>query len=175
MTAAFTFSPIPTSYAGVRYRSRLEADWAATFDHLGWHAAYEAEGVQLPRGRYLPDFWLPTMRTFVEVKGPHDERLNKTAELAEAVAEWGIRVVVARPPAGMYAAWEGVRKGQDWLLRLCPSCEHYDFVDLDGDWGCARCHVHSKPLRCDTRRSADAGGPHDGLLEFFRVPRWEPH
>jgi hypothetical protein len=43
---------IPTTYRGARFRSRLEARWAAMFDSLGWGWAYEP--VDLPG--YLPDF-----------------------------------------------------------------------------------------------------------------------
>lgn len=43
---------IETHYAGSRFRSRLEARWAAAFDLLGWRWVYEpfdADG-------YIPDF-----------------------------------------------------------------------------------------------------------------------
>ena len=57
------------------FRSTLEADWAATLDSLsiGWQ--YEPEGVQLPSGElHRPDFYLPGIATWLEVKGPHGER-----------------------------------------------------------------------------------------------------
>jgi hypothetical protein len=61
---------IETRYAGCRFRSRLEARWAVFFDHLGVQWRYEAEGYQLSSGvRYLPDFFLPDLDTWVEVKG----------------------------------------------------------------------------------------------------------
>ena len=63
---------IETSYAGCRFRSRLEARWAVFFDALGITWEYEAQGFTVgtynPR-RYLPDFWLPETETWVEVKG----------------------------------------------------------------------------------------------------------
>lgn len=45
---------IPTDYAGVRFRSRLEAKWAAFFDLAGWRWAYEPIDLDL----YVPDFML---------------------------------------------------------------------------------------------------------------------
>lgn len=42
----------PTVYAGIHFRSRLEATWAAMFDQLGW--SWEYEPFQI--GRWLPDF-----------------------------------------------------------------------------------------------------------------------
>jgi hypothetical protein len=60
---------IETTYAGCRFRSRLEARWAVFFDHLGTPWQYEAEGYETSGGRYLPDFWLPEVEVWVEVKG----------------------------------------------------------------------------------------------------------
>jgi len=42
----------PTSYAGVRFRSRLEATWAAFFDQLGWRWRYEP----VDFANWVPDF-----------------------------------------------------------------------------------------------------------------------
>jgi hypothetical protein len=36
-----SYSPIVTEYAGARFRSRLEARWAAFFDLCGWRWEYE--------------------------------------------------------------------------------------------------------------------------------------
>lgn len=61
---------IQTRYKGHLFRSRLEARWAVVLDALGvkWH--YEAEGYDLGSGLgyYLPDFWLPELNTFLEIK-----------------------------------------------------------------------------------------------------------
>ena len=79
-------TPVPMTYRGVRFRSTLEADWAATLDELGIRWQYEPEAVQLPSGElYRCDFYLPQITTWLEVKGPLGERLHKTTELAEAV------------------------------------------------------------------------------------------
>lgn len=63
---------IETEYAGYRFRSRLEARWAFFFSHLTIDWQYEPEGFELEQGgrttRYLPDFWLPRLRVWVEVK-----------------------------------------------------------------------------------------------------------
>lgn len=67
---AVALVPIPTHYAGVLFRSRKEARWAVFFDELGVRWEYEPEGFQLPSGaRYLPDFRLPDLRAWFEVKG----------------------------------------------------------------------------------------------------------
>ncbi len=55
---------IPTQYAGVNFRSRLEARWAAVFDLLGWKWEYEPIDLY----GYIPDFMLGNL--LVEIK-PH--------------------------------------------------------------------------------------------------------
>lgn len=50
---------IEADYNGFKFRSRLEARWAMTFDKLGIRWFYEHEGYQTSSGYYLPDFWLP--------------------------------------------------------------------------------------------------------------------
>lgn len=60
---------IETVYNGYRFRSRLEARWAVFFDTVGIKYEYELQGFDLgDEGRYLPDFWLPTQKCFVEIK-----------------------------------------------------------------------------------------------------------
>ncbi len=54
-----SIKPIETLYAGIRFRSRLEARWAVLFDKLSIKWFYEYEGFETPTGKYLPDFWLP--------------------------------------------------------------------------------------------------------------------
>jgi hypothetical protein len=70
-----TIQPIETHYAGCRFRSRLEARWAVFFDALGIEWEYEMQGYLVgPAQRpYLPDFFLPTSGTWIEVKGSEDE------------------------------------------------------------------------------------------------------
>jgi hypothetical protein len=78
-----TIRPIETRYAGCRFRSRLEARWAVFFDTLGVRWEYEPEGFELDNGdRYLPDFWLPDIETWFEVKAqePVESKLGRFSE-----------------------------------------------------------------------------------------------
>lgn len=59
---------IPTTYNGTTYRSRLEARWALFFSVLNLRSEYELQGYNTTAGYYLPDFWLPDLRMFAEVK-----------------------------------------------------------------------------------------------------------
>lgn len=72
MTTAPQIKAIETRYAGCRFRSRLEARWGVFFDALKTRWQYEPQGYTVgPHGEYayLPDFWLPDMQLWVEVKG----------------------------------------------------------------------------------------------------------
>lgn len=132
---------IPTTYAGVRFRSRLEADWARYFDEQGIRWAFEAEGFDIDGVAYLPDFYLPDLRTFCEVKGLLDDESEiKVRRLAEWVEDRGRIVVLAEAPAGKRwalvpadggpLAWRGE-------LARCPLCGAVQFMDEGGE--CRRC------------------------------------
>jgi hypothetical protein len=58
---------IETEYKGFIFRSRLEARWAVFWDALNVRWRYEHEGYETKMGRYLPDFWLPS----VFLRGEH--------------------------------------------------------------------------------------------------------
>lgn len=61
---------IPTVYAGVQFRSRLEARWAAFFDLLRWPWDYEP----IDLDGYIPDFLIgPSRKLLIEVKGSSDD------------------------------------------------------------------------------------------------------
>lgn len=71
-----SLKPIPTLYAGIEFRSRLEARWAMYFDLLGVEWIYEIEGFILKSGCYLPDFYLPKFKVFCEVK-PYEYKIEE--------------------------------------------------------------------------------------------------
>jgi hypothetical protein len=73
---------IPTDYNGVRFRSRLEAKWAALFDRCGWRWSYEPNDFD----GYIPDFAL-RFRTpiLVEVKPLQWDDSDSDAEILQGV------------------------------------------------------------------------------------------
>lgn len=79
-----TIRAIETTYNGYRFRSRLEARWAVFLDSFGEPWSYEVEGYELPSGRYLPDFWLPRLNCWLEIKGvePMTDERSRCEELA---------------------------------------------------------------------------------------------
>lgn len=75
-----TIKAIETIYNGVKYRSRLEAQWAAKMDELGIEHVYEPQCYQMGCTWYLPDFYLPDLDMFAEVKGVPDEKAAEKIE-----------------------------------------------------------------------------------------------
>lgn len=87
MTDEPEIEAIPTPYGGTTFRSRLEARWATFLDshHITWQ--YEPETITLPSGTvYVPDFWLPELGTWIEVKGDGIPRIEKAIELGQTRA-----------------------------------------------------------------------------------------
>lgn len=128
---------IPTTYKGVKFRSKLEAAWAEWFDSKGIEWTFEQEGYQLPSGTwYLPDFWLPRVKTFVEVKGFLDDSVEKPIELAKAIAgiHPPITVVLASAPAGK-KFWlitpQGIDDGTRSVFVECDTCKVSYFAFSD--------------------------------------------
>lgn len=75
---------LPTGYNGVDYRSVLEARWAAFFHMMGVLVEYEPKTFVLGDGRpYTPDFYLPKMNLWAEVKPDATEIVD--AESAKAL------------------------------------------------------------------------------------------
>jgi hypothetical protein len=62
----YSMKAIPTTFAGVRMRSRLEARWASFFTECGWRWTYEPFDTE----GWAPDFTLhmPAGDIYVEVK-----------------------------------------------------------------------------------------------------------
>ena len=78
---------IETIHNGYRFRSRLEARWAVFMDSLSLEYEYEKEGYDLDKlGWYLPDFWLPGLNCWLEIKPtlPTPQAQEKCASLAVA-------------------------------------------------------------------------------------------
>lgn len=142
---------IPTKYAGVRFRSRLEARWAAMFDLLGWRWDYEPFDLK----GYIPDFALTpkTGPVIVEVKPelladalyPAAAKVDRSGWRSEnendalvVGASWNVRgnSMMGYPLLGL------IRQDESWCSAewICctncgaPSTYHYACM-----WSCLVC------------------------------------
>lgn len=121
---------VPTNYRGVEMRSMLEARWASNLDRLGIEWEYEPRVVLLPSGRrYLPDFWLPRITTWLEVKGEHGERVDKAREFFKSIkgADWtgGRRYEVM----GVIGGPQGRYGAISHAMFRCEACGCWQFIN----------------------------------------------
>ncbi len=89
-------APIETTYNGLTFRSRLEARWAVFFDKLGVRYEYakqsfhftvfDAERTELRPTGYIPDFWLPDLALWVEIKPWSMQGFGEAAGKARGLA-----------------------------------------------------------------------------------------
>jgi nucleoside 2-deoxyribosyltransferase len=159
---------IETEYRGYRFRSRTEARWAVALTAAGIEWQYEAEGFDLNGARYLPDFFLPELKTFVEVK-PTREAAEQAAPLMLALIEAsgcdGLFAIdspsIERPnpffaccrlAKGRYHVWPTTIDQCAFCDRLSFSRRRHKCICL-GDM-----HVLEVPLRGETSRLNHALG-----------------
>jgi hypothetical protein len=96
---------IPTVFAGVQFRSRLEARWAAFFELLKWPWDYEP----IDLAGYIPDFLIRAPVPFiVEVKGHTEEVAGALAKIERSRWEGDALVVTDNLfDAGTQTCWPG--------------------------------------------------------------------
>lgn len=145
----------PLAYAGVQFRSTLEADWACTLDHYGIAWDYEPEKVTLGSGsRYWPDFRLPDLKTWIEVKGPAVPRTEKAVEYAEEMLSQGWIVLMGFTPARRslspylwerYLQWNDAA-GYDSRFAMCQECSAWQWLRPQLSLRCRRCGAKHQGL-----------------------------
>lgn len=160
MANAPIINAIPTTYKGITFRSRTEARWAVFFDEIGIKWDYEPEGYEIGDGsRYLPDFWLPELDSFFEVKPNLEDGLDKAGDLVEAIfRESGTYVTafVSDGPPRPYtdergyhhsprfafsgitessSSWGRYSSGPEYVFYECPYCDKIDIGEIT-DFNC---------------------------------------
>lgn len=135
-----SIKPIQTRYKGYHFRSRLEARWAVFFDSMGIRYEYEPEGYELSDGsKYLPDFYLPMLNTFFEVKpssiSEEDEK-KAWMKIEEVGSGNGSASCLVMGPPGTVAYLHN-SAGKPYGPDLNSILISYDYFDEDtGEWVC---------------------------------------
>lgn len=132
---------IETVWNGYRFRSRLEARWAVYFSSIKIKWEYENEGYELPSGRYLPDFWLPEVRLWAEVK-TDNESLDETKikELVQTAHDekhpsQGILLLIGTPAYKTYDVVSWASSGEPYLLPHVLS-NYHDYPKTESRFYC---------------------------------------
>jgi hypothetical protein len=136
-------TPLPTRWIGWWFRSRTEARWAVFFNDLGIEFEYEPEGFSLSDGTwYLPDFWLPQIEMFAEVKpGPPTDIEFKKAKLLAHGSKREVLFLDGAPDFKSYqaATWD---------------CDQYTVCDYSLD-----IDAHGRSYYLDEHRLFSCPGP----------------
>lgn len=180
---------IPTTYRNVKFRSRLEAKWAAFFDRLGVIWEYEPDGYLTSAGPYLPDFLLPwvwarngTQGVFLEVKPEYPSKEEQ--DKAEALCLGSGRTVLVVTESPLPKQW-GVPQWEEFIeFRPMDGPDGDRFAGWDNPLHLARCsscgqvgvffHKNDRPCPCGrdhfefTDRTLE-----QARLDFPNLVRWE--
>lgn len=126
----------PTVYKGKKYKSCTEARWVVFFDALHIKHWYEYRKFDLGSCRYVPDFYLPELSAWVEIKGfpPSEGEVARIKAVAEITGEnvFLFFDAVQHPQCGGKYAYGYIwRNGElygDQLFTwaLCPVCQQYN-------------------------------------------------
>lgn len=133
---------IETNYNGYKFRSRLEAKWAVFFDALNIVYHYEPQGFDLggELGYYLPDFYLPELNLWVEIKpfafNQDSDEWQKLEILVDYQKIDGT-ILDDIPHHDYVSGWdicisseEGVQWKSDYIWCWCDNCQRIDFQNL---------------------------------------------
>lgn len=163
---------IPTTYREVRFRSRLEARWAAMFDALKWPWSYEPADLD----GYIPDFAIgfEHRSLLVEVKPAVDldelalaeKKIERSGWQREALIVGGtiFEPEAETPVLGLFGECERTPEGLIWLWSRarafeCLSCGGMSVLPEDGSWRCRACGV-------------DGGNSHLGFVHGGLRMQW---
>lgn len=110
---------------GYRLRSYTELMWARLLDAAEIFYLYEPDLVRVDEGYYLPDFWLPHVGAYLEVKGkePTAEEIQK-ADAVMARTGREVFFLVGRPQSdanGLFNCGLLVRGASGWNSNISPS------------------------------------------------------
>jgi hypothetical protein len=126
----------PTVYKGIEMRSRLEAEWAASFDEMGWPWEYEPCAYADERGRYLPDFRLREddgRVTFIEVKGWLGDPVPVMEQMEICLSSEPTATLMLRVGSDLIGDWEGSIyevDGERWIIWFDQADLHSGYIGV---------------------------------------------
>lgn len=170
----------------MKFRSRLEARVAVFLDALDIKYLYEPEGYSLSDGTlYLPDFYLPVSKQFIEVKGI---MTAKDEHKIEQALEDGLDVVTIYSDFSFECAELGSRpiidgvddidwfedyyyKSSTWdsALAHCINCGNYYFYGISGSWECRCCGAHDGDGHFTTELKGDGDNKYHSDTSAYKA------
>lgn len=133
-----SYSPHPVTYCGVLFRSTLELRYALLFNNLGISWIFEEQAFQTKLNRYLPDFFLPDLDCFVEIKGktPTEVEISKITDVCNDTGKVGVILAGYPNPNVIFdSPWsDGARYprlGDTYIVVIFPGTEKVNTI-LEG-------------------------------------------
>lgn len=156
---------LPTRWNGIIFRSRTEARWAVFLDFLKVPYEYEHQGYDLDGTYYLPDFYLPSLDDYLEVKAssPDKEEQRKAEKLATATRK-RVFITTGSPkwnseePPGLEAFFPDDGWDHPYQFCICLQCRKIG-IEFDGRSARIKCGCHKEGDRthtADNERLIDA-------------------
>lgn len=156
----------------MKFRSRLEARVAVFLDALDIKYLYEPEGYSLSDGTlYLPDFYLPVSKQFIEVKGimnAEDEHKIEQAledgldvvtiysDFSFECAELGSRPIIdGVEDNNWFEDYYYKSSTQNSVLAHCLCCDSYYFLGMSEGWECRCCGAYDGDGHFTTELNGD--------------------
>jgi hypothetical protein len=135
-----------TQYGSVLFKSILEARWAVFFDSLGITYTYEPDCFEVETGgrtvTYKPDFFLPDLSKYIEIKPnkPYEIEKTKAAAWSKHIGDTIILFNLNPPSGNLENGWEFSFSEIQNIPMLskclcwgeCPKCSHIDLAE-DGE------------------------------------------
>ena len=165
-----SITPIKTDYNGIQFRSRLEARWAVFFDAVGVKYEYEPDSFMIGGIRYIPDFYLPDLKQYVEVKPYRAGAFMEVAKTLGIIGTGKIKsllvlsnfpeetnmaaaypAVYAHPVSGnIVVEWCLLGKSPRRGFTIAPLCKYFDidkYSDNEEIFFKPMCKPHSGEFR----------------------------
>lgn len=178
--ACLPMKVLPTKFRGTEYRSKTEAMWAAYFYFLNVPFVYEPDTYDLGEsGCYIPDFYLPNLDCFVEIKP--DVIIEGRESPCYALAEdSGKTVFLIHGRPQVYNFDEGHKdtpycyapgEGEDfphWPC-ICEKCGTFGFT-FEGRTGRLSCNC----TKSDKGYNHDDKRLHNAVKYSIKATTWKP-
>lgn len=157
---------IETTYKGITMKSKLEAKFAYFLDALNIKFQYEPKTFILSNGvTYIPDFYLPDLKTWIETKGNILEHNKELSKLFVKDNKQEL-ILISNDTIFFYGNWEGeVYESTDVLIGKCSHCKSYFFCETLGSYHCRKCKEHEGDH--DLKYSLQCGFYGNDKIDFY--------
>ena len=133
-----------TIYKGKEFRSSLETEMAYLLDSMNLKWLYELKRFRLSNGKsYLPDFYLPELKIWIETKGVIEDFEREICELFVQEYEEHL-LLISKEEVFYYGNEYGKEVYEDSYVSLgkCSKCDSYFFSSNFGLYNCKKCGNH---------------------------------